>query len=140
MGQERRGNAINEIGFGIGVDGSGNSYVTGRFQSPAIFGAGEPNETQLIGTAGNHIFIAKFAGDHGWRQCIRSCSTTVPAVSNPTQSDVDGDGIGDACDPNSFAPVANNDSYSTNQNTPLTVLGTGVLGNDTDADKNSLTA
>jgi len=47
----------------------------------------------------------------------------------------------DPCpDPNSFAPVANNDSYSTNQNTPLTVLGAGVLTNDTDADNNSLTA
>jgi uncharacterized repeat protein (TIGR01451 family) len=63
-----------------------------------------------------------------------------PFVSNPTQSNADGDPRGDACDPNSFAPVANNDSYSTNQNTPLTVLGSGVLTNDTDADKNSLTA
>ena len=63
-----------------------------------------------------------------------------PAISNPTQSDADGDLIGDACDPNSFAPVANNNSYSTNQNTALTVLGAGVLLNDTDADNNSLTA
>ena len=53
---------------------------------------------------------------------------------------MDGDGLGDVCDPNDFAPVANNDSYGTNQNTPLTVLGTGVLANDTDADNNPLTA
>ena len=53
------GTATNDTGFGIGLDGSGNSYVTGRFQgtatNPAIFGSGEPNETQLSGTAGNHI-------------------------------------------------------------------------------------
>ena len=36
--------------------------------------------------------------------------------------------------------MVNNDSYSTNQNTPLTILGAGVLANDTDADNNSLTA
>ena len=53
---------------------------------------------------------------------------------------MDGDDIGDACDPNSFTPVANNDSYSTNQNIQLTVLGAGVLGNDTDADPSTTLA
>jgi VCBS repeat-containing protein len=38
------------------------------------------------------------------------------------------------------APVANDNSYSTNKNTALTISATGVLGNDTDADFNSLTA
>ena len=33
--------------------------------------------------------------------------------------------------------MANNDSYSTNQNTLLTVLQPGVLSNDTDADPNT---
>jgi VCBS repeat-containing protein len=38
------------------------------------------------------------------------------------------------------APVAAGDSYSTNENTALTVSSPGVLGNDTDADGDSLTA
>lgn len=37
-------------------------------------------------------------------------------------------------------PVANPNSYSTNQNTPLTVGGNGVLGNDTDPNGDPLTA
>ena len=38
------------------------------------------------------------------------------------------------------APVANNDTYTILQNSTLTVAMPGVLGNDTDADGNSLTA
>jgi VCBS repeat-containing protein len=38
------------------------------------------------------------------------------------------------------APVANNDAYGTNEDTALTVNAPGVLGNDTDADGNALTA
>jgi hypothetical protein len=38
------------------------------------------------------------------------------------------------------APVANNDSYSTSEDTPLITAAPGVLGNDTDADSNPLTA
>src|SRR5205814_1876208 len=38
------------------------------------------------------------------------------------------------------APVAANDSYSTNADTVLTITAPGVLGNDTDADGNPLTA
>lgn len=38
------------------------------------------------------------------------------------------------------APVANNNSYSTPKNTPMTVTTPGVLGNDTDADGDPLTA
>jgi uncharacterized delta-60 repeat protein len=37
-------------------------------------------------------------------------------------------------------PVANNDSYSTNENTPLSVAAPGVLTNDTDPNNNPLTA
>src|SRR5207253_866838 len=38
------------------------------------------------------------------------------------------------------APVANNDSYGVSKNNPLTVAGPGVLGNDTDANGDALTA
>ncbi len=38
------------------------------------------------------------------------------------------------------APVANGDSYSVQQDTPLTVSASGVLANDTDAELNPLTA
>jgi len=38
------------------------------------------------------------------------------------------------------APTANADSYTTGEDTPLTVAGPGVLGNDTDIDGNALSA
>src|SRR5207248_1000085 len=38
------------------------------------------------------------------------------------------------------APVAVNDSYNTTEDTPLTIAGPGVLGNDTDVDLDLLTA
>jgi hypothetical protein len=41
---------------------------------------------------------------------------------------------------NVAAPVAKNDSYTTGENTPLTVAAPGVLGNDTDPAKQALTA
>ena len=38
------------------------------------------------------------------------------------------------------APVAVNDSYSTNEDTALTIAAPGVLANDTDVDSATLTA
>ena len=37
------------------------------------------------------------------------------------------------------APVAANDSYTTTEDTPLTVAAPGVLANDTDVDGDALT-
>jgi hypothetical protein len=89
------------------------------------------------GNVTSHIVRADPAPQDTDGDGIADAQDNCPAVSNASQLDTDGDSVGDACDPNSFAPVANNDSYSTNQNTPLTVLQPGVLSNDTDADPNT---
>jgi len=49
-----------ENGYGIAVDGSGNSYVTGNFWGSAIFGAGDANETTLTSAGDWDIFVAKY--------------------------------------------------------------------------------
>ncbi|MCB0132417.1 MAG: SBBP repeat-containing protein, partial [Caldilineaceae bacterium] len=55
-------------GLDIGVDGSGNSYITGSFTGDATFGPDEPNETMLTSAGNWDIFMAKFepAGALGW--------------------------------------------------------------------------
>jgi hypothetical protein len=63
----RIGGEEESYGYGVAVDGAGNSYVTGDFIDSAVFGPGEANETTLSGT-GLEIFIAKYAssGDLVW--------------------------------------------------------------------------
>jgi VCBS repeat-containing protein len=55
------------------------------------------------------------------------------AQSNPATVTITINPVGDA-------PVATNDAYSTNEDTPLTVPAPGVLDNDTDPEGNPLTA
>ena len=45
--------------YGIAVDVSGNSYVTGYFEGNATFGAGEPHETTLTSVDESDIFVTK---------------------------------------------------------------------------------
>jgi len=68
------------------------------------------------------------------------------AVPNPDQSDTDGNGIGDACEL-VLLPVANDDAYSTNQDTPLVIAdgcpgppNDDVLCNDTGPNIDTATA
>ncbi|MDA0350437.1 MAG: SBBP repeat-containing protein [Verrucomicrobia bacterium] len=56
-------------GAGIGVDASGNCYVTGRFSGPTTFGPGEAGETILEG--GDEAFVAKY-GPNGNLVWVRS--------------------------------------------------------------------
>lgn len=48
--------------------------------------------------------------------------------------------VGGEPPPGNNPPVASNDSYSTNEDTPLSLPSPGVLGNDTDPDGDNLTA
>ena len=57
---KRAGGTGDDAGGNVGMDGSGNSYVTGGFSGSAVFGSGEANQTTLVSRGGNDIFIAKF--------------------------------------------------------------------------------
>ena len=62
---KRAGGTGSDSGLGIGVDGLGNSYVTGFFNGithpgPATFGLGEPNQTTLLSAGDRDIFVVKY--------------------------------------------------------------------------------
>ena len=56
---KRAGGSGGDASFGLAVDGTGNSYVTGFFFESATFGPGEANQTTLTG-AFEQIFVAKY--------------------------------------------------------------------------------
>jgi hypothetical protein len=60
---EKAGGAANDYGYGIAVDGAGNSYIAGSFNGSATFA-----ETAVTGQGGNDIFVAKYdnAGNLLW--------------------------------------------------------------------------
>jgi hypothetical protein len=56
------GSSVDEVA-GIATDPRGNSYVTGRFEGTATFGAGEDNRTVLNSAGSFDVFVAKYAPD-----------------------------------------------------------------------------
>ncbi|MBI3248435.1 MAG: SBBP repeat-containing protein [Deltaproteobacteria bacterium] len=60
---KKAGGGSTDEGHGIAVDGSGNSYVTGRFQGTSVFGPGEAGQTSLVSGGLVDIFVAKYDSD-----------------------------------------------------------------------------
>jgi hypothetical protein len=58
---KRAGGSNLAEGIGIGLDGVGNSYVTGDFTGSATFGPGEANETTLTSAGSFDVFVAKYS-------------------------------------------------------------------------------
>jgi hypothetical protein len=55
------GGVASDTGHEVATDRHGNSYVTGKFDGMATFGAGEANETVLTGADTGDVFVAKYA-------------------------------------------------------------------------------
>jgi endonuclease V-like protein UPF0215 family len=57
------GGTANDAGFGITIDSSGNSYITGYFQGTVNFGGGD-----VTSAGGNDIFVLKLnsSGTFQW--------------------------------------------------------------------------
>ena len=58
---KKAGGTSDDHGQGIGVDASGNSYITGYFQGTATFGS-----TNLTSNGGYDIFVAKLDSSGNW--------------------------------------------------------------------------
>ena len=92
----------------------------------------EPATATLTLNADGDFIYTPDAGYTG-RDSFTTSSTTAIATSNVATVTI-------TVIATNEPPVAQNDSYSTDEDTPLVVAAPGVLANDTDADGNPLTA
>jgi VCBS repeat-containing protein len=141
------GNAVNDAPAAVNDSYSGSEDTALTVTAPGVLG----NDTDVEGNALTAVLVS--GPTHGTLTLNANGSFTYTPAANYNGSDSftykanDGAAdsniatvtitVGGAND----APVAVGDSYSTNEDTTLTVAaGTGVLGNDTDVDGDTLTA
>ena len=119
--------ALNVTGPGIlgnDTDADGNTLIAGSIVGPShgslsVFNDGSFSYIPNANFNGTDSFTYKATDG-----TATSASATVTITVTPVND----------------APVANNESYSTAEDTALNVTGPGILGNDTDVDSANLTA
>ena len=58
---KQSGGSDSDVSYGITALSDNSTVITGRFQSSATFGPGEPNQTVLTSAGNSDIFFARFA-------------------------------------------------------------------------------
>ena len=105
------GGGDSDNGYGIAVDGSGNTYVTGRTLS-SNFPTLNPYQTDQ---GGSDVFVTKLSGCASDADCdgIADGSDNCPNEPNSGQQNFDGDGFGDACDncPFTYNPLQEDSNH-----------------------------
>jgi VCBS repeat-containing protein len=110
-----------------------NSSLGGSFiATPGVFTSGS-----IVHNSGN-VVLADWVGTHvsGTYGTNKNVIAQIGSASNRTSPLRTFTGYSATSQP----PVAHNDSYSTNEDTPLHVGAPGVLGNDTDPESDPITA
>jgi hypothetical protein len=142
---DTRGSAVNGA---IAVKYTGSSHLTAgenlsvSFSTPTGVSAavtGTPT-TPSTWNSSSPDFTIPFTTTVGTAAASGTVNVTVRgATSGHVLSGQPSYGVAISC-PTNTAPVAVNDSYGTDEDTPISVSAPGVLSNDTDADSNALTA
>ena len=122
------GETVQFIATVVWPSGAGTPTGTVTFRDGAtpfatipLGSAGNASASTAFATAGQHSITAQYSGDANFG------GSTSPALVQVVRV-VD------------RAPVAANDAYAVNEDTPLAVAPPGVLGNDSDPDGNPITA
>ena len=134
--------AVLALGAGVAaaglVGGPGDEVLQGAFECPPADLAGFPLDPTISDTSSDPIHC-EYPAVPGLPGFVCTYSATTGALVQDNNA-----GLCPAnavpIDPVPSQPVASDDSYSTAEDTLLTVAAPGVLGNDSDADGNALTA
>jgi phage-related tail fiber protein len=123
------GGTVNDLGYALAVDASGNSYITGLFNGTTDFdpGAGTQN---LIGAGSNDIFLAKYdaSGNYIWAKSMGGTGSDIGyalAVDASGNSHITGYFSGTA----DFDPGAGTQNLSSAGNTDIFLAAYDASGN-----------
>ncbi|MDX1745146.1 MAG: cadherin-like domain-containing protein, partial [Halobacteriales archaeon] len=133
--------------WGLHFDGSDVGFdasvsLNGIFQATDLYFTTQPGYAAAGGSGTDDdvsVFVGTFGDSTSGTATLQFSPSTVGLDPSLVVDGVHVENAGDGGTTNS-APVALNDSFSTNEDTTLNVAAPGVLGNDSDADGDALTA